>query len=185
MNKGVIAALGVAAVVLLMGVILIGAVIGFYNTAVMTENGIKAQYGQNKNNYDNYFKKLRETAQVPEMYMEDMRKLWDGVMSGRYGKDGSKAVFQWITEHNPTVDASLYKKIQDVVEAGRNSFEADQKMLIDKKREYDNYRQTFPNNVIAGLLGFPKINLDDYAIVTSGETEETFKTKKSEPFKLR
>lgn len=187
MSGKVVAAAIVGIVVLgiIMGVSFGAAIMGFYNNAVKMENGIKAQYEQNKNNYDNYFKKLKETAQVPEMYTDDMRKIYGEVITGRYGSQGSRAMFQWIKEHNPSLDAALYKKVQDVIESGRNSFGADQKMLLDKKLQYDNYRQTFPNNVIAGFLGFPKINLDEYAIVTSEETEDAFKTKKSEPLKLR
>lgn len=185
MKTSVMVGLGILAAVVLAGVVLFGSVIGFYNTSIRIENGIKAQYEQNKNNYDNYFKKLKEVAQVPDMYVADMKKLWDGAMTDRYGAGGSKAVFQWIQEKNPQVDSSLYKKIQDVVEAGRNSFEADQKMLIDKKREYDNYRMGFPNNVLAGFMGFPKIDLDKFRIVTSDETEGVFERKKSEPIKLR
>ena len=185
MGKGLFVGLGVLLVIVLTGMLLVGAVIDFNNAAVRMENGIKAQYDQNKNNYTNYFNKLKEAAQVPEMYVNDMKKLWDGVMAGRYGKEGSKAMFQWIQERNPKVDSSLYKKLQDIIEAGRNSFEADQKMLIDKKREYENLLGVFPNSFLAGFLGFPKINLADYAIVTSEETEETFKTKKSKPIKLR
>lgn len=176
---------GFVAVVVLVGVIVAFQTIGFYNIAVRTENGIEAQYTQNKNNYDNYFKKLKEVAQVPEMYASDLRKLYDGTMKGRYGANGSKAVFQWIQEHNPTVDASIYARIQTVVESGRNSFEADQKSLIDKKREYANLLKTFPNNLLAGFLGLPKIDLNKYDIVTSEETEDTFEKKKSEPIKLR
>ena len=185
MKKGVVIGLGVLVFFVLMGATLFGAVVSFYNTSIRMENGIKAQYEQNKNNYDNYFKKLKEVAQVPDMYVADMKKLWDGVRAGRYGTKGSQAVFQFIKEQNPQVDASLYKKVQDVVEAGRNGFEADQKMLIDKKREYDNYRMGFPNNVLAGFMGFPKIDLDKFRIVTSDETEGVFERKKSEPIKLR
>lgn len=186
MNKGMVIVIAIFAVVVVFGLTIVGSLISFNNTAVQMEAGVKAQYEQNRNNYDNYWKKLKEVAQVPTMYIDDMKKLWDGVMAGRYGKDGSRAMFQWIQERNPKVDSSLYRKIQDIVEAGRNSFEADQKMLIDKKREYfDTYLKTFPNSMLAGLLGFPKINPADYAIVTSEETEEVFKTKKSKPLKLR
>jgi len=59
------------------------------------------------------------------------------------------------------------------------------KMLIDKKRGYEVYSGKFPRSFIAGFLGFPKIDLDKYDIVTSEETERTFKEKKSQPFKIR
>lgn len=185
MTKGMMIGLGGLAVSGVLLLAIIGSVIGFNNTSIEMENGIKAQYSQNKNNYDNYFKKLKEAAQVPDMYTADMKKMWDGVMSKRYGANGSKALFSWIQEHNPTIDSSLYRKIQDIVESGRNAFESDQKMLLDKKREYDNYRMTFPNSLMASALHFPKIKLEDYNIVTSEETESIFSTKKSEPIKIR
>lgn len=119
------------------------------------------------------------------VYVDDLKKLYDSALAGRYGKNGSKAVWQFLKEQNPTLDAGLYRQIQQVIESGRNNFEANQTMLIDKKRTYETSLKRFPNNVIAGFLGFPKIDLTKYDIVTSDTTEEAFKTKKSEPFKLR
>jgi len=162
-----------------------GVFISTNNNLVRQEASIDAQWTQNKNNYDNYFKKLKEACQVPDMYRDDLKKVYDSVMQGRYGKDGSKAMFQFIKEHNPTFNDSLYTQIQRIIESGRNNFEAEQKMLIDKKRVYKISLKSFPGNIIANMLGFPKIDLTKYGIVTSDVTEDAFRTKKSEPFKLR
>jgi|GEM_PF-6924634 len=43
----------------------------------------------------------------------------------------------------------------------------------------------FPGTLFAMVLGYPKINLDEYDIVTSQATDDAFRTKKSEPIKLR
>lgn len=185
MSKGLAVILSVIAIFAVIVLVTIGSLIGFNNTAVKMENGIKAQYQQNQNNYDNYFKQLKEAAQVPEIYVDDMRKVWKEVMTARYGTDGSRAMFNWIKEHNPAVEAKLYLKLQIIITAGRNRFEADQKILIDKKREYENLLGTFPNSFFAGFLNFPKINLADYGIVTSDETQRAFDSKKSEPFKIK
>lgn len=185
MNKIV---LGVLAAVfcfgLLIVVVLFSQGAGMYNTFVAQETGLQAQYKQNQNVYDNFLKKVKEVAQVPEMYSDDLLKVYDAAMKDRYGKDGSKAVWQFIQEHNPTVDASIYKEVQQVIESGRNEFSANQEMLLDKKKTYVATLRSFPNNIYAGFLGFPKVDLDKIDIVTSARTEKAFETKQDEAIDL-
>lgn len=168
------------AVVVLVGIGFGSSVLGFRSDCVALEEKVKAQYDENRNNYDNMWKKFREMAQVPEQYVADMKKIWDGTMQGRYGENGSQAMFQFIKEHNPQLDPSLYTKLQSAIEAGRNSFEAEQKQLIDIKREYVTLLRGNRALFVNWALGFPKIDLDKYDIVTSGKTEEDFKNKKAD-----
>jgi hypothetical protein len=177
--------LGIFVSIVLILIIGCGTVVGINNKCVRLEAGIEAQYKENQNNYDTYFKKLKEIAQVPEMYVADLKKVWDGVMGGRYGSNGSRATWQWIKEHNPKLDVSLYKKIQSVIEAGRTDFEVNQKMLLDKKMIYEIYLKTFPTGFVASILGFPKKDLASMDIITSEDTEKIFKTKKSNYIKLK
>ena len=149
------------------------------------EEGLKSQYKQNQNNYDNMWKKIKEVAQIPEMYTNDLKSVYEGAIKGRYGKDGSQAVVQVIKEHNPNFDSSMYTQIQRVIESGRNNFSADQTTLLDKKRIYEKDLRSFPNNMLAGLFGFPKINLAEIDIVTSDETDSAFKNKKAAEIKVR
>lgn len=177
--------IGFLALLLILATTLISSVIGINNDLVQQESGIVAQYKQNQNNYDNYLKKLQEAAQVPSMYTDDLKNVYKETLAGRYGAQGSKAVFQFIKEHNPNFDSKLYTQLQQIVESGRNSFEVDQKTLLDKRRVYEISLNTFPQGLVAKLLAFPRIELAKYDIVTSDSTTKAFDDKKSDPIKLR
>jgi len=173
--------LGVLAFV---GISFVGAVFGFRSDCVRLEEKLRAQYDENRNNYDNMWKKFRELAQVPSQYVADMKQIWDSTMRGRYGAEGSQAALQFIKEHNPQLDPALYTRLQSAIEAGRNSFEAEQKQLIDIKREYTTLLRSNRALVLNWALGFPKIDLDKYSIVTSDKTEEEFQKKKADEVDL-
>lgn len=184
MSKGAVVGLAVLAIVAVFGVSTVGWLIGTRNEFISLEQGITAQYDQNRNNYDNFVKAVVETAQVSGKYAEDLGKITRAAIEGRYGANGSQAVFQWIQEQNPQLDASVYKKIQQVIEAGRLSFETNQKTLIDKKRVYQIKIQQFPDSIVAGVFGFPRIDLSKFDIVTSDRTEKAFETKRDEAIKF-
>lgn len=183
MSRVLMVVLGILGLGVFVAVIAVASGIGIFNGALSHEAGIKAQYTQNQNNYDNMFKKIREVAQVPDMYTADLQKVFSQVVQGRKGSD--QELVRVIKEANPSFDAGLYRQLQQVIEESRNSFEADQKMLIDKVRAYEVARVTFPNNIVMGAFGFPRIDLAKYTIVTSDETATAFETKKSAPFQLR
>lgn len=184
MSTGVKVILGFLIVVVLVVVIGVMSVIGINNTCVQMEASIKAQYSQNQNNMDNMWKKFREASQVTSMYTDDLKKVYDSAIKGRY-ENANQVMMNWIKEHNPNFDASMYKNLQVMIEGGRNTFESNQKMLLDKKMIYEMKLQSFPTIFIARVLGFPKINLEKYDIVTSGQTQDAFETKKADEIKLR
>lgn len=165
--------------------------ISFYNGAVELENATLAQYQQNKNDYDNFWKTIQEMAQVPDKYKDDFQEVLVGNTSARYGPSGSQASVQWLREHAVRFDDSQYKRLMTAIEGGRRDFEANQQLLLDVQRRYRDHLQSFFGRGWASIGGFPKpvagelapskdmdadgkLTALDYRIVTSGRTEEAF-----------
>ncbi|MBV36236.1 MAG: hypothetical protein CMP47_12435 [Rickettsiales bacterium] len=167
-------------VLLVIGLIVVGVVgsfFSYYNQGVRAEAGIKAAYENNENILGQYSLKVKEAAKVSDKYSEALTQFVTDSMTGRYGEDGSQAQMQWIQENIPDFDASMYKKIQQIIEAGRTKFENAQTELVDRKRAYFDVELKSPwSGLMLSLGGFPKINEDDYKIITSGHAKKTFET---------
>lgn len=153
---------------------------GYRTDCIQLENRMDAQYEQNKNNYDNYWKMLKEKGQVKDAFADDLEKVYKGALAGRYGANGSQAVLQFIKEQNPNLDPSVYKDIMVAIEAGRKSFEADQKQLLSIKNEYKNLLGSTRALFYNWFLGFPRCDMSKYGIVTSAATDQAFQTKQAE-----
>jgi len=162
-----------------------GCALDFRSSCIKAEAGIKAQYSEDQNNYDNMWKSFREMAQVNNNYAEDLKKVFDSAVQGRYGANGSQAAMQWIHEHNPSLSDATYTKLQAAIEAGRNRFEAEQKQLIDRKREYEVLLGSTQALATNFWFNFPRIDLAKFDIVTSDRTSKAFEEKKDDEIKLR
>ena len=160
----------------LIAVSLIGSAISYYNYGVRTEAGIVAAWENNENILGQYSLKVIEAAKVPDKYTEDLRTVYREAMTGRYGDDGSGAVMQWIQEQNPQLSPELYANLQNIIEAGRTKFENAQTELVDRKRAYEIELNSLWSGFMLGLVGYPKIDLDDYKIITSEHAKETFES---------
>lgn len=179
----VLVILGIIGALVVAGIMM---VVSANNTAAGLDAQIKAAHTDNKNVLSQYNQKVLEAAQVPEMMRDDLIKVATAAIEGRYGAGGSKAVFQAISEQNPNVDSQVYVKIQQIIEAGRNEFQNRQTKLIDIKSTYEAALNRFPQGPLMRMLGYPKVPLDTYNIVTTDRTEKAFQTGKEEgPLKLR
>ncbi len=150
--------LGVGGVFVFTVIFLIASYITAFNKGNKLETLIEASWTNNKNILSNYFQKVEEIVQVPDMYKNDFKELINADMSGRYGKNGSQATFQFFKERNLTFDASIYKKIQQVIEAGRNEFQNAQTTLIDKKRIYKTSLGSFWTGTFMRVSGYPRVS---------------------------
>jgi len=185
MGTGAKVAIGFVVVCVLILVISVVTTVSTYNQAVSYEAGIEAQYKQNQNLLAAHSNKVMEVAQVPGMYAKDMQNLIKTEMTAKFGEGGSKAMFQWFKERDLNFDSSLYKKIMQVMEAGRDDFAAGQKSMASRTQEYTKYHKGAWPGFLVRAFGFPSEEVKTWSvIVTNDYTEEAFKTGKSEAIKI-
>lgn len=157
-----------------------------YNYGNEAENQIKAEYSNMENILAQYSLKVAEASQVPSMKTDDLSRVIKDAFSGRYGANGSQAVFQWIKENYPgEVTDGVYIPIHQLIEAGRNKFENAQTKFIDTEKVYVTNLGYFWKGFWLRVVGYPKINLDDYKIISSSHAVEAFETKVEKPIQLR
>jgi len=186
---------GVSLVVL---IVVVGmGVMGWYNTGVSLQETTLAQARDNMNRYDAMWKKIVETAQVPDKYKEDFQGLLQTETSAKFGKTGSKALMQWFQERDLRPPAEIYVQVQRVIESGRNDFKNGQQLLLDKQKKVREHRKgvwgmfclmfTDYLEVIEGDLAPPKdtdgdgkFTVLDFDIMTSKKTKKAFEEGEDE-----
>lgn len=160
--------------------------ISAYNQGNEFETALSGTYKNNQNLLASYSQTVVEAAQVPAMQRDDIIAITKEAIGGRYGPDGSRAVFQAISERNPQMSEKLYINIQQIVQAGRSKFEVGQTRLIDQTAAYRKALGTFPRGFIMGALGYPKVDLEKYNPIITQSVENTYKTgKEASPIQLR
>lgn len=149
------------------------------------ENSVIAQYDVSRNTLAQMGLKIAEAAQVPAMYRDDVAAVATATIEGRYGAEGSKALFQMLTEQNPTLDPTVYIQLQQMIESSRNDFKTTQDKFTDVKRTYNVALGSPWQGFWMGVAGYPKIDLTKYEIVTSVRAEAIFDSGVEEPMVLR
>lgn len=178
----VLSLLGVLAV---LGGVVVMLLINAANFGNRSEVNIQKVWENNQNILGQYTLKVQEVASVPAMYKDDLKEVMTSVMTARMGPDGSKAMFQWFKEHNVNIDAAMYTKIQQVIEAGRNEFQNAQTRLVDEKAVYQTALGSIPQGWVLKIVGYPKIDLDKFKPVVAGDTRKVFEEGVQAPIKLR
>lgn len=178
--------LGALLVVILSMLMLVMSYIDAANYGVMMEKKLEAEYTNNQNILAQYSQKISEAAQVPSIMRDDLKEVVMAAISGRYGKDGSQATFQWLKEQNPQLDSKVYVKLQQIIEAGRNEFQNVQTRMIDTRRSYETNLGYVWKGFWMRLAGYPKTDLKKYEPIITDNVQKIFKEgKETGPIKLR
>lgn len=185
-GSGMIGWLAGGGVIAFLLLIVVSSYISAFNYGNLMENQLKAEWSNNQNILAQYQQKMLEAAQVPEMYKNDFKEVATAAIQGRYGEEGSKAVFQWLQEQNPNLDSRVYLKLQQLIEAGRDEFKIAQTKMIDIKRQYETALGYFWQGLWLKIAGYPKVDLAMYKPITTDRVEQTFQRGKEDgPLKLR
>lgn len=184
-STALVVVLGVLTIMLFIAISVVVSYVSAANKGNRMEVTLNTTWTNNQNILGQYTLKLQEVASVPEMYKNDLKEIVSAEMSGRYGTDGSKANMQWIKEHSQNFDSSMYTKVQQVVEAGRNEFQNAQTRMLDEKRVYETDLGSVWTGFWLKVAGYPKIDLTKFKPVVAKDTAKVFETGVQDPIKLR
>lgn len=189
MSGGVIAAI-VLGIIFALGLTVAGigvmAYIGAANKGNQMENSIDELRQNSASNLSNLTMVVTEMAQVPEMATDHLKQIIEAQMSGRYGQDGSKAVFQFLKEQNLQVDQRMYLNIQAAMSGGRKEFEITQNRLMSTCRAYKNEVGNVWSGFWLRLAGYPKANLAVVCrAVTDSKTDAAFESGQQTKISLK
>ena len=173
----VLATVGIAVVV---AITAFGSYVSARNYGNATEMRLKAKYEDNENVLSSGYQQLKGVAGVTQMATKDQIAIFTAAVQGRYGPNGSQQVFLMVKEMNPTVDAQLYRKVQQVVEGTQKEFQVSQTAMLDIKRSYETALGSFWQGMWLSFAGYPKLDLSKFVIVSSDAAADAFKTKRQQ-----
>lgn len=150
-----------------------------YDTGVFYENQLKAAWADNENVLAAHKKKVVQALSTSKLNAAQIEGIVEKALQARYGKDGSRAAMQWIQENHPQLDQSINIKLMQIMEAGENEFKVAQTRLIDIKRSYSSSLETryfLGEGWWLEMAGFPRVNLDDFKVISTKDARKAFET---------
>lgn len=121
--------------------------------------------------YDNMWKTIKEKSNVALRNDSSFQNVVNSIMEQR--KDSEGLFMKWVTESNPAATfgevSSLYKDLSRTIEAKRDQFFEQEKMMQDIKRENDYLFVRQPQALVLGILGRKPL---EYKPITSDKTDE-------------
>jgi citrate synthase len=159
--------------------VFIGNFVSFSNNEIDLRNTFEQKIDERTSFYDKMYKVISQKSQIAVKNDESFRKNINIIMEGR--KDSEGVFMKWITESNPNANYSevsvLYKDLSLAVEAQREGFFNEEKVLQDVVRQHKNLIQKFPNSFYNIVYGRTKL---EYTPIKSSLTEEVMKTGKDD-----
>lgn len=185
MKALVIAVGGLLIALVLAAILAFASYVQYANYGHTAETALTAKLNDNRQLLGKHSTQIGEMAQVNTMYKDDLKEVYTAAIEGRYGENGSGAVMQWLQEQNPNMDSALYTRLSQKIEANRDEFANEQRMLLDQKRAYETQLGLFWSGLWLKFAGYPKINLADIKVVTSTHSNKAYETGVDDGIQLR
>jgi hypothetical protein len=151
-------------------------VISTYNGLSGLKNTYEMKVKSNQAEFDNMWKKIQEVAEIPEQKKESLKEVLAAYTSGRQA--GQQQLMTWVKEAVPaTTGLDIYDKLMNTVTGSRDTWTMKQTELVGIAEQYNARIVKFPDNYIAGMFGFAKI---EPQVITSTRTESTFQAGKDD-----
>ncbi len=173
--------LGAIGIMFVIGLCLLIFFVSTMNAETRLRNAIKAKQTDNTSEFDNMWKKISQVAQVSEKHKDSLVEIFTEHAKARSGQASGGSLATWIKESVPNVDLKTFENLQNIITSSRDRWTMRQKELIDLKREHDNVLTVFPGSAVCSILGREEIKIQ---IVTSGKTDESFRTGKDDDVDL-
>lgn len=165
---------------LLIGLISVGLVIQYNNTANVLKNSYEAKLDSNRSEFDNTWKKIKQSSQIPEQKKEAFRQIFTEYANARNG-GGENQIMTWVTESAPNIDLNSYDELMNIVVSSRNGWTMRQNELISISEQYNKMLVVFPSNFILKAFGHKRIVPK---VITSEYTEESFSSEREENLEI-
>jgi hypothetical protein len=182
-SNGTLIKFGLIGLGVIMLFVFIGNFVSFSNNEIDLRNTFEQKIDERTSFYDKMYKVISQKSQIAVKNDESFRKNINIIMEGR--KDSEGVFMKWITESNPNANYAevsvLYKYLSRAVEAQREGFFNEEKVLQDVVRQHKNLIQKFPNSFYNIFYGRTKL---EYTPIKSSLTEEVMKTGKDDNIKL-
>jgi hypothetical protein len=177
MNPKTLKKIGIFSVIGILVLVIFFGIIGFNNNEVDLKNQFTQKTSERTAFYDKMYKTISQKGQIALRNDSSFRQNIEIIMSGR--KDAGDLFMKWVQESNPNAQygevAALYKDLSRSVEAEREGFFQQEKVMQDIKLQHDNLLSKFPTSLYGWILGKKKL---EYKPITSDRTDEVMKTGK-------
>jgi len=165
----------------LIGTIVFGfTILSWHNTAASLKNTYEMKIKANEGEFDGLWKKLKQSAQVPEQKKNAFKEIFNSYAGAR-STGGDNQTMTWIKESVPNVDLKVYDQLMNIITGSRDTWTMKQTELVSIAEQYNALLVSQPKGFFLNLFGHQKISPK---VITSERTEQSFLTGKDDDISL-